>query len=99
MLKITLIAITTYAVVLAFIDPTAGGEPVRLFGKEETQETIQEGHIIVADSVFSSMVPLHERFCEHCDLHKCCYAKLCCKGQNKCCWNPINPDVFFCCDN
>jgi hypothetical protein len=99
MLKITLIALTTYAVVLAFIDPTAGGEPARLLNTQEAQETIKEGHIFVADSVFSSMIPQHERFCEHCDLKKCCDAKVCCKGHEKCCWDPINPDMFFCCQN
>ena len=96
MLKITILLLTTYAVVLAFIDPTAGGETIRSHGVHEIQEKLQNDQLFVADKVFNSMVHSDSEDCS-CNLDKCCDAKLCCTNGQRCCWNSNNPGTFYCC--
>ena len=98
MLKITLVALASYAVVLAFIDPTAGGEHVHIHNERNMQGGTEEGQIMVTERVFNSKILTpHGHHC-HCDFNNCCDAKECCKAHEKCCWNTINPRTFYCCE-
>ena len=96
MLKITILILTTYAVVLAFIDPTAGGENIRSRDAKEAHEAFHNEKLYVADKVFNSMVHSDSKNC-NCDFDECCDTSICCSNGQRCCWNSNNPGSFYCC--
>ena len=97
MLKSVLFILAFYVLVFSLLDPTAGGEPLRLVKIKDTLDMAHKGRTFIAQNVFNSMIQVHEAECYACDFKKCCDSKLCCETNEKCCWNTSNPDEFYCC--